>query len=184
MTVRAIFMDRDGTVSEEIGYMYHTGLYKPFPWTGPAIRRINDSGMKAILITNQSGVERGYFTESLVHQVHDILHAELAQHNAKLDAVYFCPHQPETRCDCRKPQPGMLLRAQRELGIDLANSYVIGDRYLDVDVAYAGGARSVLVMTGNGRVEHQKYSDLPNQPHFVADNLLTAVESIVSGAFA
>jgi D-glycero-D-manno-heptose 1,7-bisphosphate phosphatase len=78
----------------------------------------------------------------------------------------------------------MLLRAQRELGIDLANSYVIGDRYLDVDVAYAGGARSVLVMTGNGRVEHQKYSDLPNQPHFVADNLLTAVESIVSGAFA
>jgi D-glycero-D-manno-heptose 1,7-bisphosphate phosphatase len=84
---RAIFMDRDGTVSEEIGYMYHTGLYKPFPWAGPAIRKINDSGMKAILITNQSGVERGYFTESVVHEVHDILHDELARHNAKLDAV-------------------------------------------------------------------------------------------------
>jgi D-glycero-D-manno-heptose 1,7-bisphosphate phosphatase len=180
---RAIFMDRDGTVSEEIGYMYHTGLYKPFPWTGPAIRKINDSGMKAILITNQSGVERGYFTESLVHEVHDILHDELARYNAKLDAVYFCPHQPETGCDCRKPRPGMLMRAQRELGIDLANSYVIGDRYLDVDVAYAAGARSVLVMTGNGRAEHQTYKDRPQQPHFVADNLLTAVESIVSEVF-
>jgi D-glycero-D-manno-heptose 1,7-bisphosphate phosphatase len=180
---RAIFMDRDGTVSEEIGYMYHTGLYKPFPWAGPAIRKINDSGMKAILITNQSGVQRGYFTESVVHEVHDILHDELARHNAKLDAVYFCPHEPETGCDCRKPRPGMLMRARQELGIDLANSYVIGDRYLDVDVAYAAGARSVLVMTGNGRAEHQKYKDRPQQPHFVADNLLTAVESIVAGAF-
>src|SRR5262245_25240538 len=156
MIHRAIFMDRDGTVSEEIGYMYHTGLYKPFEWTGPAIRKINDSGMKAVLITNQSGVERGYFPESLVHEVHAILGAELARHGPKLDGVYFCPHQPETGCECRKPRPGMLLRAKDELGIDLAQSYVIGDRYLDVDVAYAAGSRSVLVMTGNGRVEYER----------------------------
>jgi len=177
-------MDRDGTVSEEIGYMYHTHLYKPFPWTGPAIRKINDSGMKAVLITNQSGVERGYFAESLVHEVHDILRAELARHSARLDAIYFCPHHPETGCDCRKPRPGMLLRAQQELEIDLAQSYMIGDRYLDVEVAHAAGARSVLVMTGNGRAEYEKYRDLPQQPHFVAENLLKAVESIVSGKFA
>jgi D-glycero-D-manno-heptose 1,7-bisphosphate phosphatase len=181
---KAIFMDRDGTVSEEIGYMYHPGLYKPFPWTGPAIRKINDSGMKAILITNQSGVERGYFPESTVHEVHGLLQAELARHNAKLDAIYFCPHQPETGCDCRKPRPGMLFRAQDELGIDLSGSYVIGDRYLDVDVAHAAGTKSVLVMTGNGRTELEKYSYLPQQPNFVAENLLEAIESIVSGAFA
>src|SRR5213593_3854331 len=172
---RAIFMDRDGTVSDEIGYMYHAHLYKPFPWTGPAIRKINDSGMKAVLITNQSGIERGYFSESLVHEVHEILSAELARHGAKLDGVYFCPHHPETGCDCRKPRPGMLLRAQEELGIDLSQSYMIGDRYLDVDAAYAVGAKSILVMTGNGRTEQQKYKDLPQQPHFVAENLLEAV---------
>jgi D-glycero-D-manno-heptose 1,7-bisphosphate phosphatase len=181
---RAIFMDRDGTVSEEIGYMYHAHLYKPFPWTGPAIRKINDSGMKAVVITNQSGVERGYFAESLVHEVHGILRAEVARHGAHLDGIYFCPHHPETGCDCRKPRPGMLLRAQQEMGIDLSQSYMVGDRYLDIDVAYAAGARSVLVMTGNGRAELEKYKALPQQPHYVAENLLEAVESIVSGAYA
>jgi D-glycero-D-manno-heptose 1,7-bisphosphate phosphatase len=174
-------MDRDGTVSEEVGYMYHTSLYKPFPWTGPAIRKINESGMKAILITNQSGVERGYFPESQVHEVHGILRAELARHQATLDAIYFCPHHPETGCDCRKPRPGMLLRAQQELGLDLSQSYMIGDRYLDVDVAHAAGVRSVLVMTGYGRAEYEKYKDLPAQPFLVAENLLEAVESIISG---
>jgi D-glycero-D-manno-heptose 1,7-bisphosphate phosphatase len=174
-------MDRDGTVSEEIGYMYHSHLYKPFPWTGPAIRKINDSGMLAVLITNQSGVERGFFAESQVHEVHDILRAELARYDAKLDAVYFCPHHPETGCDCRKPRPGMLLRASEDLGIDLSQSYMIGDRYLDVEVGYAAGTRSVLVLTGNGQAEYEKYKYLPQQPHLVAENLLEAVESIISG---
>ena len=178
---RAIFMDRDGTVSEEIGYMYHSGLYRPFPWTGAAIRKINESGMKAVLVTNQSGVERGYFPESTVHEVHDVLRAELARHNATLDAVYFCPHQPGAGCDCRKPRPGMLLRAQRELSIDLAESFMIGDRYLDVEVAHSAGVRPVLVMTGNGRAELEKYQDLPLQPYLIAENLLEAVEAILRG---
>ena len=181
---KAIFMDRDGTVSEEIGYVYHAGLYKPFPWTGPAVRKINESGMKAILITNQSGVERGYFLESQVHEVHAILHAELARYNARLDAIYFCPHHPETGCDCRKPRPGMFLRAQQELGIDLEKSYMVGDRYLDVEAAHAAGTRSVLVMSGDGRAEYEKYKCLPKQPHFIANNLLEAVDSIISGVFA
>jgi D-glycero-D-manno-heptose 1,7-bisphosphate phosphatase len=172
-------MDRDGTVSEEVGYMVDINLYKPFPWTGPAIRKINDSGMKAILITNQSGIERGYFPESLVHRVHDVLRAELARHQARLDAIYFCPHHPDTGCDCRKPRPGMLRRAEQELDLNLAESYVIGDRYLDVDVAHAAGTQCVLVMTGNGRAEYEKFKDLLQQPHFLAENLLDAVEWII-----
>jgi D-glycero-D-manno-heptose 1,7-bisphosphate phosphatase len=176
-------MDRDGTVNEEIGYMYHLEQYKPFPWTGPAIKKINDEGLKAILITNQSGVERGFFPESQVHEVHGLLRAELARHGARLDAVYFCPHHPDTGCECRKPRPGMLFRARDELGIDLSQSFVIGDRYLDVDVAHAAGTRSVLVMTGNGPAEFEKYKHLPRQPHFLAENLMAAVESILSGAF-
>ena len=156
---RAIFLDRDGTVSEEIGYMYHANLYKPFPWAGPAIRRINESGMKAVLVTNQSGIERGYFPESTVHDVHQILKAELAKHNATLDAIYFCPHHPDTGCECRKPGTGMLVRAARELNIDLKSSFVIGDKYLDIDLAHAAGARGVLVLTGYGREQLEKHKD-------------------------
>jgi D-glycero-D-manno-heptose 1,7-bisphosphate phosphatase len=176
---KAIFMDRDGTISEEVGYMTSIDLYKPFPWAGPAVRKINDSGMKAVLITNQSGVERGYYPESLVHEVHDALRAELARYDARLDAVYFCPHHPETGCDCRKPRPGMLLRAEQELGVSLPDSFMIGDRYLDVDAAHAAGARCILVMTGHGRAEYENFKDLPQQPHFVAENLLEAVELII-----
>ena len=174
-------MDRDGTVSEEVGYMYHSDMYKLFPWTAEAIRKINESGMKAVLITNQSGVERGYFPESMVHAVHRVLERELAQSKAQLDAVYFCPHQPDTECDCRKPKPGMIVRAARDLDIDIPDSFMIGDKYVDVEVGRRAGAKSVLVRTGYGEEELKKYPNSPYQPNFVADNLLHAVEAILSG---
>ena len=178
----AIFMDRDGTVSEEVGYMYHAGLYRLFPWTGEAIRRINQSGMKSVLITNQSGVERGYFKESTVHEVHQILQDELGQWDAHMDAIYYCPHAPDRGCECRKPKPGMLLRAARELDIDLNRSFMIGDRFVDVRAAHAAGVRSILVCSGDGREEMAKYAGLSGpQPDFVADNLLHAIEAILSG---
>jgi len=174
-------MDRDGTVSEEIGYMYHAGLYKPFPWTGPAIRQINDSGMKAVIITNQSGISRGYFTEKTIDEVHAVLDEELARWNAHLDGIYYCPHAPVDACDCRKPKTGMLLRAEREMGIDLKDSYMIGDRYLDIQMAHAVGARGVLVLTGDGQMEIENRKNEPLQPHYVAENLLAAVQAILRG---
>ena len=175
-------MDRDGTVSEEVGYMYHAGLYRVYPWSGDAIRKINASGMKAILTTNQSGIARGYFPESTVHEVHQLLQVELKQWEAHIDAIYFCPHLPEDNCDCRKPRPGMMLRAARELEIDLSRSYMVGDRYIDVRAAHAAGVRSVLVCSGDGAGEMAKYAGLPGpQPDFVADNLLHAVDAILSG---
>ncbi len=180
---KAVFMDRDGTVSEEIGYMYHAGLYKPFPWAGPAIRKINENGMKAVLITNQSGVGRGYFDERSIEEVHAKLMAELANHSAALDAIYICPHHPEAGCDCRKPNPGMLLRAEKEMQIDLGRSYVIGDKYVDIETAHHVGATSVLVLTGYGREERERYKTNPQQPHFVVGNLMDAVDGILSGAF-
>src|SRR6478672_9829196 len=142
---RAVFMDRDGTVSEEVGYMYHAGLYKVFSWTGAAIRKINEHGMKAVLITNQSGVGRGYFEEASVHEVHSILRTELKIQNAKLDAIYACIHHPDAGCGCRKPNPGMLLKAQEEMNIDLTQSFVIGDKYLDIETAHNVGAKGILV---------------------------------------
>ena len=174
-------MDRDGTVSEEVGYMYHAGLYKPFPWTGKAIRRINESGRLAILVTNQSGVSRGYFAESMIEEVHNVLRDELRRWNAHLDAIYYCPHGPEDNCDCRKPRPGMLIRAQQEHNIDLSKSAVIGDRYLDVRMAKSVGARGVLVRTGDGAMELKNRQNEDVQPDLVSDNLLEAVESILAG---
>lgn len=179
---RAIFIDRDGTVSEEVGYMHDMSLYKVFPWTGEAIRRINESGLKAILVTNQSGVERGYFEDNMVHRIHGILHDALARSNASLDAIYFCPHHPDTGCECRKPRPGMLLRAERELSIDLAGSYMIGDRYLDIQTARAAGVRAVLVLTGDGEKEYREHKGWETQPDYVAANLLDAVDVILKGA--
>jgi len=180
---KAVFIDRDGTVSEEIGYMYHAGLYQPFPWAGPAIRKINDSGMKAILITNQSGIGRGYFKEETVQEVHAILKAELARYHAALDAIYVCPHHPDAGCDCRKPNPGMLFRARDEMDIDLSGSYMIGDKYVDIETADRAGATGILVLTGYGREEREKYRNNKVQPDFVVENLMKAVDGIVSGAF-
>jgi D-glycero-D-manno-heptose 1,7-bisphosphate phosphatase len=175
-------MDRDGTMSEEVGYMYHAGLFRPYPWTGESVKRINDSGIKAILATNQSGLGRGFFPESTVHEVHNILQHELLRWRARLDAIYFCPHSPEANCHCRKPKPGMLLRAARELDLDLERSFMIGDRYSDVRAARAAGMRSVLVCTGDGAEEMAKYAGIEGtQPDFVADNLLHAVDAILSG---
>ena len=179
---KGIFMDRDGTVSEEVGYMYHAGLYKPFPWTGEAVRKINQSGYKAVLITNQAGVGRGYFPESMVHEVHDVLSAELDRWSAHLDGIYYCPHSPETQCDCRKPKPGMILRASEEMNIELAESYMIGDRFVDVLAAHGAGVKSVLLRSGDGMIELEKHGNSsPLQPHFIADNLLHAVEAILNG---
>ena len=164
--------------------MYHAGLYKVFSWAGPAIRKINENGMKAVLITNQSGVGRGYFDEARVDEVHKILCAELAAYHAKLDAIYVYTHHPEAGCDCRKPNPGMLLQAQRELGIDLTQSFVIGDKYLDVETAHNAGAKGILVMTGYGRAERENHRTNVHQPDLVAENLIEAVDAILNGALA
>ena len=175
-------MDRDGTISEEIGYMYNPGLYKVFSWSGPAIRKINENGIKAIVITNQSGVGRGYFDEASVEAVHTILRSELAAQNANLDAIYACFHHPEAGCDCRKPNPGMLLKARDEMNIDLKQSYVIGDKFLDVETAHNVGAKGILVLSGYGREEREKYKARERQPDLIVDNLMDAVDAILEGA--
>jgi D-glycero-D-manno-heptose 1,7-bisphosphate phosphatase len=175
-------MDRDGTISEEVGYVYHAGLYKVFSWSAPAIRKINEHSMKAIVITNQSGVGRGYFGEATVEEVHAVLRAELAAQNARLDAIYACIHHPRAGCDCRKPNSGMLLKARDEMNIDLRQSYVIGDKFLDVETAHNVGAKGILVLTGYGREEREKYRAGRRQPDLVADNLMAAVDAILEGA--
>jgi D-glycero-D-manno-heptose 1,7-bisphosphate phosphatase len=188
MKRRAVFMDRDGTISEEVGYVNHASRYRVFPFSGQAVRLLNESGWLAILVTNQAGVARGYFTEDLIAEVHGVLQRELEQAGARLDAIYYCAHHPSVGeapyrldCDCRKPRPGLIRRAAEEFDIDTSRSWMIGDRHSDVVLAHNAGLRSAFVMTGYGRGEWEyQQSGWKHHPELVAENLLEAVEKIVS----
>jgi D-glycero-D-manno-heptose 1,7-bisphosphate phosphatase len=154
-----------------------------------AVRHINRAGFLAVLVTNQAGVARGYFPESMVEEVHGRLRAALAEGGARFDAIYYCPHHPSVGappyrqdCDCRKPRPGMLKRAEAELGADLGRSWMIGDRHGDLQLAWNVGARAALVKTGYGRGEIEYEAPRwKRQPELVAEHLLEAVERILVG---
>jgi D-glycero-D-manno-heptose 1,7-bisphosphate phosphatase len=186
MKRRAVFMDRDGTISEEIGYVNHPSRYRIFPYAAEAVRLLNSHGWLAILVTNQAGVARGYFTEEMVGAVHDILKMELETGDARLDAIYYCAHHPSVGeppyrldCDCRKPKPGLISRAAREFDIDLTESWMIGDRYSDIELARNAGVRSAFVLSGYGRGEWEYQRDAwRHEPDVVAEDLLEAVRRI------
>jgi D-glycero-D-manno-heptose 1,7-bisphosphate phosphatase len=186
----AVFIDRDGTISEEVGYVNHLSRYEVYPWTPQAVRNLNQAGLKAIVVTNQAGVARGYFSEDLVKKVHKKLQAQLALAGAYFDAIYYCPHHPSVGeapyrqvCNCRKPKIGMLLRAVEEFGIDLKHSYVIGDRYGDIELAHNAGAQSVFVLSGYGLGEYEfQRQSWGLQPKWVTRNFLEASQVVVADA--
>jgi len=188
----AVFLDRDGTLSHEVGYVNDLSRFELYPYSVAAVRALNRAGFLAIVATNQAGVARGYYPESLVHEVHDALRARMSEGGARLDGVYVCMHHPSVgeppyrqECDCRKPRPGMLLRAARELDVELRRSYVIGDREGDLKLAWSVGARAVLVKSGYGRGELRwNAPQWARQPDFVAEHLLEAVERICGEARA
>ncbi|HEV2801945.1 MAG TPA: HAD family hydrolase [Pyrinomonadaceae bacterium] len=183
---RAVFIDRDGTISEEVGYVNHPSRYRVFPYAAEAIRRLNEAGWLAVLVTNQAGVARGYFTEDVIGAVHTLLAEELERGGARLDAIYYCPHHPSVGeppyrfdCDCRKPRPGLIRRAADDLRIDLSRSWMVGDRYSDTELARNAGTRAALVLSGYGRGEWEyQRAAWRHQPDLVAENLLEAVEKI------
>ena len=186
----AVFIDRDGTISEEVGYVNHPSRYRVFPYAAEAVRLLNERGWLAILITNQAGVARGYFAEEMIAAVHDILIAELAREGARLDAIYYCPHHPSVgespyrqACDCRKPSPGLIHRAAAEHSIDLASSWMIGDRYSDIELAANAGVHSAFVLSGYGRgeLEYSRHR-WQREPDLIADDLLAAIKRIVNSS--
>ncbi len=184
----AVFIDRDGTICEELGYINHPSRLLIYPWSYDAVQQINQSGLKAIVVTNQSGVGRGYFEEDLVATINEKMCTEMAARGARLDAVYYCPHHPEAimeayrqDCLCRKPKPGMALRAAEAFNLDLSACYVIGDRYGDIQLAHNIGARSVFLLCGYGRGEYEyRRHTWKTPPDHVAENLLDGVQWILS----
>jgi D-glycero-D-manno-heptose 1,7-bisphosphate phosphatase len=176
----AVFLDRDGTIAEEVGYLNHISRFRMFPFAADAIRRLNEAGLPVMVVTNQSGVGRGYFPEALVDEVHELMTKELAAAGARLDAIYYCPHTSAEGCESRKPKPGMLERAAREHALDLKRSFVVGDRSADIELARNAGARGILVRTGYGEGELAWHAPKwAVQPDYVAQTLTEAADWIL-----
>ena len=174
---RAVFLDRDGTLIEEAGYLARAEDLKLFPFAAEVVRLLNENGFLVVLITNQSGIARGFFDENALRAIHAKLIYDLAAQGAKLDAIYFCPHAPEDWCDCRKPKTQMIERAREDFAIDLENSWTIGDKAIDVELGFNAGTKTALVATGYGQTEVAK---LIKEPDLIAENLLQAVERITN----
>jgi D-glycero-D-manno-heptose 1,7-bisphosphate phosphatase len=180
----AVFIDRDGTLTEEVGYVNHPSRLKLLPRSAEAIRRLNAAGVAAVVVTNQAGIARGYFSKAVLAEVHDALVGQLARAGARLDGLYACVHHPtegeppyRAACECRKPGPGLLLRAARELGLDLGHSTMIGDKASDLVPGRAVGTAAVLVLTGYGLGEWEyRRERFESEPDHVASDLLDAVE--------
>ena len=177
----AVFLDRDGTLSEERGYIDRLELLEIFPWTSDAIRLLNRAGFVVVVITNQSAIGRGIIDLPFLQTVHDAFDRHLARSGARVDRYYFCPHHPDARlpeyrmvCRCRKPEPGMIEQATTELGLDPSRSFMVGDRLIDVACGHAAGVRSVLVRSGHSAHSGEAPPGL-SEPDAILNNLMEAV---------
>ncbi len=185
---KAIFLDRDGTLNEEAGYINHVSRLKFLPGIWEAIRVLKEARYKIIVLTNQAGLARGYFNEETLGQVHGKLMQTAKKNNAEIDALYFCPHLPGAtvekynhECDCRKPKPGMLIKAQKEHNIDLKQSFMIGDRFKDVEFGKGQGLSTVFLLTGYGLGEYcNERKTWPFQPDYICKDLETAANVILA----
>lgn len=184
----AVFLDRDGTLIEDVGYLDRVERLLIYPWAIDAVRLLNQGGYHVVIITNQAGVARGFFKEAFLAEVHGEIRSRFRTGGARIDGFYYCPHHPDAPieeyrqvCDCRKPAPGLVRKASQDLSLDLARSFVVGDRWLDVRLGRAVGARSLLVRTGYGRTEEANGPADVRADH-VAENLVEAVSWILSAS--
>lgn len=181
---KAVFLDRDGTLNREVNYLHRVEDLRLLPGAAEAVGMLNQAGYKVIIITNQSGIARGYFNVEDMVKVNDEISRRLKRKGAHIDRVYFCPHYPEGKietysfqCGCRKPADGMFSRAALENDIDMKKSFAIGDRIRDLQPAMNLGCKGILVMTGHGEKEMKNCRNWPITPDYTAKDLKSAVES-------
>jgi D,D-heptose 1,7-bisphosphate phosphatase len=172
---KAVFLDRDNTIARDVPYCSRPEDFELLPTVPEAIKLLNENGFKVIVITNQSGVARGYFTEEILNQIHKKMQDELALHGATIDSIYYCPHHPNDKCDCRKPKTALFHKAAAEHNIDFGSSYMVGDMPLDTAAGKALECQTVLVTTGANVSPPDTHAD------YTASSLLEAVQWIVGG---
>ncbi|MCH9643945.1 MAG: D-glycero-beta-D-manno-heptose 1,7-bisphosphate 7-phosphatase [Gammaproteobacteria bacterium] len=173
-----IILDRDGVINQEsIEYIKSPQEWIPIEGSLEAIAKLNRAGYKVVIATNQSGVGRGYYSEDTLNQIHQKLRDELKVFGGHVEAIYFCPHTPDEKCGCRKPEPGMLLQIQKDFNCDLSQTTFIGDSWRDVGAARAAGCKPILVKTGHGEESVQNIEEIESVS--VYDNLAAAVDAIL-----
>lgn len=171
---KAVFLDRDGTLIEEVNFLSRVEDLAVFPFTREALTRLKDAGFLIVVVTNQSGIGRRIYDEDAMHAIHAEMQSQL---DGMIDGFYFCPHLPGDACNCRKPGLGMIESAMSDFPIDLKESWIIGDKKIDVETGGVAGMRSAMVMTGYGSTH---YKTLDSEPDITAENLLEAVKAILS----
>jgi D-glycero-D-manno-heptose 1,7-bisphosphate phosphatase len=186
MKRNAVFLDRDGTINEDVGYPSEYSQVRIYAAGFEAVRRLNRAGLMTIVITNQSGIGRGLITEEGLEDIHKKMHAAFVEERARLDGIYYCPHYarssiPRYRedCSCRKPNPGLALRAAADFGLNLKRSYMVGDKVEDILFGRNIRATPVLVLTGYGRKSRPKLEKMGVPPAYVAEDILAAAEWIL-----
>jgi D-glycero-D-manno-heptose 1,7-bisphosphate phosphatase len=176
----AVFVDRDGTICFDKHYLSDPNSLELIPTVAEGIRKLNEAKIPVIVVTNQSGVGRGYFSEEALTTVHERLAEMLAIHGAIIDDLFYCPHKPDEGCPCRKPAPGMLLQAKEKHGFDLKRSFVIGDRMMDVSMAHSVGALGILVPEPGDQYNIEKeILESRDRPEFKTNTLTEAVDWIL-----
>jgi heptosyltransferase-2 len=175
----AVFLDRDGTLNRDVGYLSDPDQLELCPGAGAAVRSLNEAGLRVIVVTNQSGVARGLIAHDQLEAIHRRLAVDLHESGATLDAIYYCPHHPDAQCRCRKPQAGLIEQAVGAYSVDPSRSYVIGDKLADVQLARRVGAASVLVRTGHGTRTLEAWPGDQPRPDYIADDLPSAVRWIL-----
>lgn len=161
MSQRAVFLDRDGVLIREVDYLRRAEQLRLMPGAARAVARLRRAGFKIIVVTNQSGVARGYLSRETLEAIHALMERRLLVRGARLDGLYYCPHHPRRGCPCRKPRTGMIKAAARRFGLNLKASYLVGDTTADVRTARNAGCRAILVRTGKGGRDGL-YKDAPD----------------------
>ena len=174
MKIPAIFIDRDGTLIEEVNFLSRVEDLQMFEFSKTAIKSLKDAGYLVIVVTNQSGIGRGIYTEAAMHQIHEQIQIEL---DNSIDAFYFCPHLPDEECKCRKPNLGMIKSAQTDFAIDMERSWMIGDKKIDVETGLNAGLRTAMVLTGYGPIHK---ASLEINPTLIAENFGRAAIEILT----
>jgi len=173
---KAVFIDRDGTIAKDVPYCSRPEDFELLPNVAEGIKLLNKHGFKVVVVTNQSGISRGYFTKETLAKIHDKMRRELARFGARLDAIYYCPHHPDDNCECRKPKPRMLFQAASDLNIDLGQSYVIGDNNMDIEMGRNAGCKTLIIKPSMGRSSVGKLDVLAD---FVVFGLYEAAQLVL-----
>lgn len=182
-----VFIDRDGTINRESGYINHISNFEIYPFAFHAVKLLNENGFLSVVITNQAGIARGIFDEQFLEKVHNRMLMDFKSSGARIDAIYYCPHHNSSKnplyaieCDCRKPKNGLIKRALSELPVDKDNMFIVGDKYSDVQTGVTAGCRTIMVKTGYGKGEIESdFEKWSVKPDFIEENLLMAVLRIL-----